>query len=162
MHELELVALLADHPALIATAQADKAFCLLTDDRLRAMYSAARDGHSFLELASVRLPPTTAKHVLSGKYALAKDPLSSLSTMTRDLEALKADVGRREALKRLADAKRRGDHDLARRLAQQAEAERRGDHELAVKLADELKAGSTTESRKAPLAPDMSNRKQVE
>jgi DNA primase len=149
MHELEVIALLADHPALIATVEADKAFCLLTDGRLRAMYSAARDGQSLLELAPVRLPPNTAKHVLSGRYAPAKDPASSLSAMTRALEALQADVGRRETLRRLADAKRRGDHDLARLLAQRAIAERRGDHELAVKLADELKA-------------EMSNRKQVE
>src|SRR5262249_44616536 len=39
--ELELVALLADHPSLIATSEADKAFWLLTDARLQAMYSAA-------------------------------------------------------------------------------------------------------------------------
>src|SRR5262249_59264754 len=89
MEEVELITLLAAHPALIATAEADKAFWLLTDARLRDMYSAARDGGSFLELAPVRLPPTTAKHVLSGKYALTKDPSSSLAAMTRNLEARK-------------------------------------------------------------------------
>jgi DNA primase len=149
MEELELVALLADHPALIATAEADKAFWLLTDGRLRDMYSAARDGRSFLELAPVRLPPNTAKHVLSGKYALAKDPPSSLAAMTRNLEARKLGVGLAELKNRLADAKRRGDHDLARRLAQCAVAERRGDHELATQLAEQSEL-------------ETSNRKQVE
>jgi DNA primase len=159
MEELELVALLADHPALIATAEADKAFWLLTDGRLRDMYSAARDGQSFLELAPVRLPPTTAKHVLSGKYALTKDPSSSLAAMTRNLEARKLGVGLVELKNRLADAKRRGDHDLARRLAQQAVAERRGDREI-TSLADGLKAGPTESV--VPLGPEISNRKQVE
>jgi DNA primase len=172
MEELELVALLADHPALIATAEADKAFWLLTDGRLRDMYSAARDGRSFLELAPVRLPPTTAKHVLSGKYALTKDPSSSLAAMTRNLEARKLGVGLVELKNRLADAKRRGDHDLARRLAQQAVAERRGDREIstslgessgvggATRLADGLKAGPA--ENVVPFEPEISNRKQVE
>ena len=154
--------LLADHPALIATVEADKAFCLLTDGRLRDMYSAARDGHSLLELAPVRLPPTSAQHVLSGKYVSAKDPPSSLAAMTRNLEARKANAGRMEFRKRLADAGRRGDRDLSRQLAQRAEAERRGDHELARKLADELKAGSITENQGSLVDPETSNRKQVE
>lgn len=154
MEELELVTLLADHPALIATAEADKAFWLLTDGRLRDMYSAARDGRSFLELAPVRLPPNTAKHVLSGKYALAKDPPSSLAAMTRNLEARKLGVGLAELKNLLADAKRRGDQDLARRLALRAVAERTGDHELATQLAD----GGRSDSSEL----ETSNRKQVE
>jgi hypothetical protein len=161
MDELELIALLADHPVLIATDEADKAFWLLTDDRLRAMYSAARDGASFLELAPVHLPPSTAKLVLSGKYA-SKDPPSSLAAMTRNLEARKVNVGRMELLKTLADARRRGDHELARHLAQRAEAEGRGDHELAMKLADERKAGSKIEKITSLVDPETSNRKQVE
>jgi len=161
MEELELVMLLADHPVLIATAEADKAFWLLTDDRLRAMYSAARDGESFLELAPVHLPPSTAKLVLSGKYA-SKDPPSSLAAMTRNLEARKANVSRMELKKNLADARRRGDHELARQLAQRAEAEGRGDHELAMKLADEHKAGSKIEKITSLVDPETSNRKQVE
>jgi DNA primase len=162
MDELELIALLADHPVLIATDEADKAFWLLTDGRLRDMYSAARDGHSLLELAPVRLPPTTAKHVLSGKYTAAKDPASSLAAMTRNLEARKVGVDLVELRKSLADAKRRGDHGLARELAQRAVAERRGNPELDTKLAAERKAGSKTENNASPVDPETSNRKQVE
>ncbi|HEU4732869.1 MAG TPA: hypothetical protein VFT22_33470, partial [Kofleriaceae bacterium] len=162
MEELELIALLADHPLLIATAEADKAFWLLTDGRLRDMYSAARDGQSFLELAPVRLPPTTAKHVLSGKYASAKDPASSLAAMTRNLEARKVGASLVELKKSLADAKRRGDHGLARELAQRAVAERRGNHELGARLVDDRMAGSRTERTASPADPETSNRKQVE
>jgi DNA primase len=161
MEELELISLLADHPTLIATAEADKAFWLLTDDRLRAMYSAARDGHSLLELAPVRLPPTTAQHVLSGKYTSSANPSSSLTAMTRNLEARKAGVELVELKKGLADARRRGDHERARELAQRAVAERRGDRAPEPRLAEDRKPGSRTEM--GSLAdPEMSNGKQVE
>jgi hypothetical protein len=145
---------------LIATAESDKAFWLLTDARLRDMYSRARDGQSFLELAPVQLPPPLAKHVLSGKYALAKDPASSLAAMTRNLEARKAGVSLVNLRNSLADARRRGDHELARQLAQRAVAVRTGNHELADQLAD-LNAGSRTDKR-GPSDPETSNRKQVE
>jgi DNA primase len=165
--ELELIALLADHPALIATDQAYKAFCLLTDARLRAMYSAAREGHALLELAPVKLPPPTAQHVLSGKYASAKDPASSLIAMTHNLEARKANAARFAARKTLMAAGRRGDHQLARELAQQAEAAGKANHEF-MAIADERTAGSRsqtgskTEKRASQVDPETSNRKQVE
>jgi hypothetical protein len=164
--ELEVIALLADHPVLIATAEADKAFWLLTDARLRDMYSRAREGQSFLELAPVQLPPSTAKHVLSGKYALAKDPASSLAELTRNLEVRKANVRRMELTKHLADARRRGDHDVARQLTQQNVALRTGKFELANELEAQISAGPRAGSRAdgsgPPAAPETSNRKQVE
>jgi hypothetical protein len=126
------------------------------------MYSAARDGQSFLELAPAQLPPPTAKHVLSGKYASAKDPPSSLAAMTRNLEARKVEAGRLELRKSLEDARRRGDHVLARNLAQQAVAQRTGNHELATRLEDERRAGSKTEKNASLVDPETSNRKQVE
>jgi DNA primase len=151
MHEVELIALLADHPGLMATAEADKAFWLLTDARLRAMYCAARDGQSFLELAPAQLPSPTAKHVLSGKYALAKDPALSLAAMVQNLEARKAGAGRIELKHHLADARRRGDHVRARELAQLAEAAGRG-----------LPTEARTEKLASQVDPETSNRKQVE
>jgi DNA primase len=154
--ELELVALLADHPALIATAEADKAFWLLTDALLRDMYSRARGGQSFLELAPVELPPSLAKQVLSGKYASAKDPTASLAEATRNLEVRKERLARFELTRHLANAKRRGDHDLARQLAQ-----RTSTPELANRLAQETPTGSRTDNR-GPSDPETSNRKQVE
>jgi hypothetical protein len=99
--------------------------------------------------------------VLSGKYALAKDPAASLAAMTRNLEARKAGVGLVNLRNSLADARRRGDHDLARTLAQRAIAERTGNRELADRLAEELHAGPRADSR-GPSDPETSNRKQVE
>ena len=152
--EVEVIALLADHPSLIATAEADKAFWLLTDARLRAMYSAARDGQSFLDLVPSQLPTTTAEHVLSGKYSEAKDPRADLVAMTRNLDHRKVEVGLVEMKKQLVEAQRKGDRDLARRFAQLIEAERRGDHELVARIRDSLVAS-------AP-AVDAPNRKQVD
>ena len=100
------------------------------------------------------MPSNTAQQVLSGKYVSAKDPASSLAAMTRNLEARKLEAGLAELRSRLADAKRRGDHDLARRLAQRAVAERRGDHDLAMRLDDRRGAEGA--------GPETSNRKQVE
>jgi DNA primase len=150
MEELEVIALLADHPVLIATADADRAFWLLTDARLRAMYSAARAGQSLLELAPAQLPPNTAKHVLSGKYA-SKDPSSSLLAMTSNLEARKITVERKAMVKSIADATRRGDHDLAREITQQNVAQRTGKPRPSSDPDPELDQGN-----------DPSNRKQVE
>ena len=150
MEELELITLLADHPVLIATDDADKAFWLLTDARLRAMYSAARAGQSLLELAPAQLPPNTAKHVLSGKYA-SKDPASSLTAMTSNLEARKVAAERMAMVKSLGDAKRRGDHELAREITQQNVAQRTGKPRPSSGPDHELDPGN-----------DPSNRKQVE
>jgi DNA primase len=144
MDELEVITLLADHPSLIATAEADKAFWLLTDTRLRAMYSGAREGQPLHELVAVHLPPSTAEHVLSGKYAEAKDPRAALLAMARNLEVRKTQVGRNELNKSLADAARTGNRELARRLAQLAEAERKGDHELVARIKDSLASDETS------------------
>lgn len=152
IEEVELMTLLVDHPSLIATAEADRAFWLLTDARLRDMYSAARDGRSLLELVPVQLPPLTAQQVLSGKYAEAKDPRAALAAMTRSLELQKLETEVAELKHKLADAQRRGDRETASRLgllapllAQLSDAERKGDRELAARLrasiANETSAG---------------------
>jgi hypothetical protein len=142
---VELIALLSDHPSLVASAEADKAFSLLTDARLRAMYSAAREGQSFLELAPL-LPPQTAKLVLSGKYVEAKNPRAQLVEMAENLSKRQQSTHVAELAKRLAEAKRQGDPALHRRLAQLATAERTGDRELVARLVEEL--GGEISSRK--------------
>jgi DNA primase len=138
LDEVELITLMADHPALIASPEADKAFWLLTDTRLRDIYTAARAGQSVLELAPVQLPPPTAQHVLSGKYASAKDPAALLAAMTRGFEARRSKLDQVELSKNMVDAQRRGDRELARLFAQLGEAQRKGDHELASRLAMEI------------------------
>lgn len=116
--EVELVGLLADHPTLLASADADRAFRLLTDARLRAMYSAARAGQSFLELAPALLPKKTAEHVLSGKYAKVANPAASLASVVANLEIRDAGsmLNRMEA--ELKEQKRTGSSDRLRELTQ--------------------------------------------
>ena len=129
MDEIEVITLLADHPQLIGTADADKAFWLLTDARLRDMYSAAREGQSIPELAPVQLPMSTAKLVLSGKYAEAKDARAELIKMTNNLGVRLAASGIKDTRARMVEAQRRGDNDLARNLAALGIAERKGDRD---------------------------------
>jgi hypothetical protein len=136
--EVEVIALLADHPTLIATAEADKAFWLLTDGRLRAMYSGAREGKSFFDLASEHVSPQVASYVLSQAYVDHKDPRAELSSKVKNLEARQTEVDKAKLRRSLADAQRSGNRDKARLLAQLALAERRGDHEQAARLRESL------------------------
>ena len=151
--ELELLALLVDHPSLIATPEADKAFWLLTDTRLQAMYSAARAGQSLHELVPVQLPSSTAKTVLSGKYAASKDARADLEKMTRNLDVRKIDIQVNELKASLADAQRRGDRETASRLArtaplmaQLAEAVRKGDSDAVTRLKESMATSSATDT----------------
>ncbi|MBV8763133.1 MAG: DNA primase [Deltaproteobacteria bacterium] len=146
--EVELLSLLADHPTLLATPEADNAFWLLTDPRLRDMYSAARDGRSLLEQTSTavqNLPSPTIKALLSGRYVEAKDPSALLVQMTRALEHRKGELRKRDLEKQMQDAQRRGDRETARKLALMAEAIRKGDHELADRLATEISSNKKAE-----------------
>jgi DNA primase len=167
--ELELISLFADHPSLIATAEADKAFWLLTDERLRDMYSAARAGQAQLqELAPTLLPSSAAAHVLSGKYIDSKDPRAALLTMTANLERRKAEVELVDLKKSMTDAYRRGDRERARRLAQLAEAERKGDRELVQRIRESLvvespgSAGVRSDAEHRGVLIETSNGKQVD
>jgi len=105
---------------VIGSAEADKAFWLLTDSRLRDIYTRARAGESVLELAPVELPEPTAKHVLSGKYAGVKDPIAEIAKMASGFESRKQKLSKAELLKSMQEAQRRGDRELARRLALEA------------------------------------------
>lgn len=115
-HELELVALVADHPSLLATPQANKAFSLLTDDRLRDMYSAALAGASLAELAPDRLPPDAIKVILSGTYAQHPKPEVLLDAKLRELQVAANRRRTIELERQLAQAKKLGDTDRVRSL----------------------------------------------
>jgi DNA primase len=146
--ELEVICLLADHPSLIATAEADKAFWLLTDARLRDMYSAARDGQPLLELAPVQLPTSTAEYVLSGKYAETKDPRAALVKMVDGLELRSSALSRTSMNSEMKDANRRGDQNRARLLAQLGVAERKNDRDEVARLKDLLAQSGATSAEK--------------
>ncbi len=136
--EVEVLSLLSDHPSLIATAEADRAFWLLTDERLRAMYSGAREGKSLADLAFEQLPTVLVQQVLSRRYADHKDPPGELAKKVANLEARKAEIERTRLRRSLTDAQRSGNRDKARLLSQLGVAERQGDHELAARLREAL------------------------
>ena len=129
--EVEVVALCADHPDLVTSAEADKAFSLLTDARLRDICSAARAGESLVDLATSPesgLSTAIATIVLSGKYAATStgDARALLALMASNLShrTMAGGPGKRgtvlaELQARLVDAQRKGDRDLARQLANQ-------------------------------------------
>jgi len=118
-HEVELLALLADHPSLLATADANGVFSLLTDERLRDMYSAALRGGTLVELAPTYLPISSAKTFLEGRYSTTADPQRHLLEMIANLRTNERQRRREDLARQLGEAKRRGDQHQARLLIEQ-------------------------------------------
>ncbi len=131
--EIEVLTLLVDHPGLIATPEADKAFWLLTDARLRDMYSAGRAGQSMVEHATSKLPPVVAKQVLSAKYTQA-NATAQLANMIQALELRKSELDRAASSKTLSKSHHHGNKTVERILAQLGVAKRIGDHEQVARL----------------------------
>jgi DNA primase len=118
-HEIDVLALLVDHPSLLATADANGLFSLLTDGRLRDMYSAALRGGALVEQAPVYLPPAATRTFLEGRYANAADPQRTLLEMIAGLRAAQHQRRSDELLGMILEAKRRGDQHQARLLWEQ-------------------------------------------
>ncbi len=92
---------------------------LLTDDRLRDIYSAALHGTSFLDAVppdSREIGDLVAREVCSGAYAKITDPRRTLRETVRNLQSksLQSDLERID--RDLKDADRRGDNALAKQL----------------------------------------------
>jgi DNA primase len=148
--EVEVISLLADHPTLLTTPDADRVSSLLTEPRLQAMYSAARAGQSFLELASMLLPPPTAQHVLSGKYAEHKNPAAQLAAFVERLEQRSSMQSLKGLEKSLVEAQRGGgDKDLVRLQTQLAVARRKGDRELVEQIDQQIAAQLSSNRKQA-------------
>jgi DNA primase len=117
--ELALLMLLSEHPSLLATADANGVFSLLTDARLRDMYSAALRGGALIELAPTHLPASSTKTFLEGRKRPSSDPERELLQMISGLRAAQHQRRRDELSRQLAEAKRRGDQHQARLLIDQ-------------------------------------------
>ncbi len=117
--EVDLLALLADHPSLLPTADANGVFSLLTDARLRDMYSAALRGGSLLDLAPTYLPASSTKTFLEGRYAATTDPQRQLLEQIANLGTLQHKRRGAELERQLGEARRRGDQHQARLLVDQ-------------------------------------------
>ena len=115
--ELQVLALLGEHPELITSPEADRAFSLLTSPRLRAIYTAARAGQPVHELV-MSLPKSAYElAVRRRRYADMKNPRAELVELVHNLELRKQKLDDVERRKRMNEAQRRGDYDLARQIA---------------------------------------------
>ena len=115
--ELKIIAILADHPGLLPEAEQLGVRSLLTDERLRDMYSAAQAGRPLHEAIPREISGVVLREVLAGSYKSLAEPSRTLADALRSLsrDRLLAEF---EALgKQLKDAQRRGDQTLARELA---------------------------------------------
>jgi len=117
--EVDLVALLADHPSLLASAEEHGVLSLLTDARLRDMYSASLVGQSLVEQAPIVLPPPVAQAVLAGRYSNHQDPARQLAHMVANLRLRGAALANKDLERRLAEARRSGDRELERSLVRE-------------------------------------------
>lgn len=87
----------------------------------------------------MHLPPATAQHVLSGKYAEHKNPAAQLSALLDSLDKRNAMLAQRGLEKSLVAAQRGGaDKELVRLQAQLAVAQRKGDRELVEQLTAQI------------------------
>ena len=114
-HELDILAILADHPSLVQKAKDLNVFSLLTDTRVRDMYFAACEGQPILN-ESNNLSPGMVETVLGGKYASLESPTDTLQSMVTTLTRIKR-MERLPELQREAQlARRRGDAERERTL----------------------------------------------
>ncbi len=122
--EVEILAILADHPGLLELAEENNVFSLLTDARLQDMYVAARQESSFLS-ATNELSPSIAKHVLAGAYAKVTDPRHCLFEAVARLKQTRRHARLNQLQHQAQTAKRRGDIALERQLVREILTTRR-------------------------------------
>lgn len=113
--ELDIIAILADHPRLLPKAEELEVLSLLTDARLRDMYSAACAGRPMLT-ASDDISPDIAQQVLGGMYATAENPAQALAEKVGTVRRLRRRQHLASLQRELTLADRRGDTEVARRL----------------------------------------------
>jgi DNA primase len=114
--ELKLFAILADHPDLLPDAEHLGIRSLLTDARLRDMYSRRLSGQSFLDAAPQDISDHVARAVLSGAYAAVSSPRRTLLDAVRMLRSEQLELELARLHRAAKDANRRGDTTLEREL----------------------------------------------
>ena len=115
-NELKLFGILADHPDLLGDADDLGIRSLLTDNRLRDMYSRRLAGQSFLDAAPPDICDLVAQEVLSGAYARVVNPRGTLLSVLRTLERDKLDQENAQITRAIKDAQRLGDTARVREL----------------------------------------------
>jgi DNA primase len=116
--ELQTLAILADHPSLLPAAEERDLLSLLTDSRLRDMYSAARAGQTMWWSAPTADRAMTEK-ILAGDYAKVADPHHSLVDAIATLRRARSSEHASRLVRDIEQAQRRGDADRVRDLSQE-------------------------------------------
>ncbi len=114
--EVEILAILADHPKLMELAEQQGVFSLLTDARLRDMYSAAREGEPLMSAAPDELSPLVVKRMLASAYANVTDPSRCLTEAVTGLKRARDRAHLRTLQQQANQAKRIGDSKREREL----------------------------------------------
>jgi DNA primase len=125
LEEMDLLALLGQYPELLRVAEELDVLSLLTDARLRDMYSAARGGQPLWTCIPVEISPEIAEHVLSGAKRSIAQPERSLREAVDNLRAKRSRAERDGLLREMEQARLRGNHELARELLERAREFRR-------------------------------------
>jgi len=118
--EMDLLALLGQHPELFPLAEELDVLSLLTDGGLRDMYSAARGGQPLWTCIPLEISPEIAEHVLSGVKRSIAQPERSLREAVDNLRAARSRVQREGLLRQMEQARMRGNEELARELLERA------------------------------------------
>jgi DNA primase len=113
--EMDLLAYLAEFPDLLPVAEELDVLSLLTDSRLRDMYSAASGGRPIWS-SSPEISPEIAAHVLSGAKRAAAQPERAMRDAVAGLRKRREKETRQRLLRQLEQAERRRDDDLTREL----------------------------------------------
>lgn len=124
--ELDVLAILSDHPHLVSRAEEAGLASLLTNDSLRATYrqamqmqqaSGSIDPVRLLEAAPAEVRDAVAREVMRGAYATVSDPTRALDDCLRTLRRRELEKQRREIQQELATVKAEGDLEAERKLA---------------------------------------------
>ena len=113
--EMDLLGYLAEFPDLLPVAEELDVLSLLTDSRLRDMYSAASGGRPIWS-PGPEISPEIAAHVLSGAKRAAAQPERALRDAVAGLRKRRDKETRQRLLRQLEQAERRRDDDLTREL----------------------------------------------
>jgi DNA primase len=113
--EMDLLAYLSEFPELMPVAETLDVLSLLTDSRLRDMYSAAAGGQP-IWLSPSAIPAEIAAHVLSGSKKSVSHPERALRESVDNLKTRREKQARLTLVRQLEQAERRRDEDLAREL----------------------------------------------
>jgi DNA primase len=115
--ELNVIALLDEHPDLWEMAEELGIGSLLTDARLRDMYLGRRAGKSFLDEAPAEIANLVAVKLHAGSFARVESPRRALHDAWRVLQGAKLQTEDERLGRELKEALRRGNAALARELS---------------------------------------------